>query len=295
MRFFVYLFLVSLMIPSALSASYIYIKATATTSPKQVKSMKSKIRSLGSNSTHISTKNRYIIYAGPYKNSKSAKYNLKKLKKYFPHAVVVKVKKPINKRSSRKKVNYAKKERKPEARRALPTTSKNNYFVGAALGYSSTPLIHNGNVDLYLPKSTGISYDINGGLNLQKNFFLTAGYLRSDATDIVFDNIYASINYSFLQFDKFTPYAGLVAGYSTITWNRNPITNTTNEASNSSSSSFGGTQIGIIYDGFKDFSLYSNYQCLFMRHNTVVYLDDTASNLEHKTLHNLQFGARYNF
>lgn len=286
MRWIGIIFLIFVMFPATSSAAYTYIKVTKTQNTKKLQSIRSNLQKMGQQSTYRTTKQAYIIYSGPYKNTRSAKYALQKIKRYFPYAKIVKTKvKPTTKKTKKRVMQ-----------RALKTSYKqdqNGFFVGAALGYSNAALSKTGNVEIYAPQESGISYDLQGGYRFKNSIFVALGYLRSDESDIVFDNLYTSVNYKFGPYGDFSPYFGLLAGYSKLTWNKNPLDNTS--ASNSSDSFFGGTQIGAIYKGLKVISLYANYQCLFMNHTTVVKTTTATSNLEHKTLHNIQLGVRYNF
>ncbi len=285
MRYVTFLFLFSLLIPTVSYASFIYIKVTNTTNTNKLKKIKSTLNKLAQKTTHRTTKTKYIVYSGPYTNSKSAKKALRKVKRYYPYAKIVKTNKELQSYKQTKK--------------AIQTTphSKNDkkYFLGLAFGYSSAPVSNSGQIDLFLPKEQGISYDLSIGLHLKESFILSGGYLRVDTKDVLFDNYYTSLSYKFTPFNNFTPYIGVSGGYSQLTWNRNPLDNSTTNASNKSDSFFGGTQIGAIYDGYETLSLYINYQCLFLNHATSVKTATASSELEHSTLQNIQFGVRYSF
>lgn len=280
MRWIGFTLLVFLTFPSISNAAYTYIKVTKTKNINQLNSIKSNLKRLGQTSTHRTTKTGYVIYSGPYKNSTSAKYTLKKIKRFFPYATIVKTKtKPTTKKVIKRKTTKTPKQ-------------KQKFFVGGALGYSKSVLTYTGGTKLdYPPKETGISYDLHLGYNFKKDMFITLGYLRTDTSDIVFDNFYSSLNYKFVKFDNLSPYFGLLAGYSKLTWNKAPIANATSKSS-VSDSFFGGTQVGVIYDGYESFSLYANYQCLFVNHSTAINVSDK---LEHKTLNNIQLGVQYSF
>ncbi len=285
MRYIAFIFLLSLLIPTVSYASFTYIKVTNTTNVNKLKKIKYTLSKLGQKTTHRTTKTKYIVYSGPYANNKSAKNALRKVKRYYPYAKIVKTNKELQSYKKTKKV----------AQTTQSSKNDKKYFVGFAFGYSSAPVSNSGQIDLFLPKEQGISYDLSIGLHLKESFVLSAGYLRVDTKDVLFDNYYTSISYKFTPFNNFTPYVGVLGGYSQLTWNRNPLDNSTTNASNKSDSFFGGTQVGGIYDGYEIVSLYVNYQCLFLNHATTVKTATQSSELKHKTLHNIQVGVRYSF
>lgn len=280
MRWIGFTLLLFLLFPSISNAAYTYIKVTKTKKTDKLQAIKSHLKRLGLSSTHRTTKKEYIIYTGPYKNSASAKRALKKVKKYFKYPKIIKTKTKLNTKKVRKQ---------PSSKQLL---TKKKLFVGGSIGYSSSELTNSASVILQNPpKDKGISYDLHLGYNLTKEMFLTVGYLRSDMQDLVFDNFYGSYNYKFGPYGEYSPYFGVLAGYSKLTWNKSPIDNATS-TNTASDSFFAGSQAGIIYNGYEKIAFYSNYQCLFMNHATAI---DVTNKLKHKTLHNIQIGVQYSF
>lgn len=297
MRLMGLIFLFIMLFSSVSNASAIYIKVTDTASTKKLKQVKYTLKRLGLSSPHKTTRTKYIVYSGPYKNSRSAGNALKKIKRYYPYARLIR---PNNN-------NKTKTTTKKQAtnKTSVPSVSKSKQdigpFVGASLGYSSTPLTHTGKFEIFLPKENGISYGATVGNTFKNNIFISANLLRSDTNDLIFNNYYASINYMFGPFRSFSPYIGALIGYSQLIWNMNPLDNTKNDSSNSSESLFVGTQIGAKYKVYEKTSIYINYQCLYMDQTTKLTIttvgttEEETSLLKHNSLHNLQLGVQYSF
>lgn len=288
MRLIGFILLLFALFPSISSAEYTYIKVTKTKSINQLKYIKLNLKKMGQSTTHRTTETNYILYSGPYKNTQNAQYALNKIKRYFPYALIVKTKTKPKPKLKTKSKNKIKKQNQINY-----INQKNSFFISGSFGYAGASLTQTGNVDIYVPKESGMSYDLHGGYNFKNNVFLTIGYLRTDSSEIVFDNFYGSTNYKFGPYGDYSPYFGLLAGYSKLTWNKNPLDNT--NANNSSGSFFGGTQIGAIYKGFEKLSLFINYQCLFLNHTTTVNTLSDSSELKHRTLRNIQIGVQYSF
>ena len=282
MRYLGFVLFIILLLPNTLSASSsYYVKVAQTKSAKELKRIKYKLNRIGVSTFHKTSRTAYTVYSGPYRDTVSANRALKKVKRRYKRASVFSIQNKKNKKKAKAK-----------------SFNKNKMFVGGAIGYSSVPLTHRGNIEIYLPNDTGLSYNLHTGYNLNSRMFLTADYMLSDAKDVVFNNLSVSANYKFGPYARVSPYFGLVAGYSQITWNRNPIDNSTEKGSNVTGSYLVGTQIGAIYNSSKAISLFMNYQCLFMAHNTNINTADVppeATTLKHKDLTNLQFGVRYSF
>lgn len=278
MKYITVFILSFLIFPILLSASGNYIIVTSATSKKQLRLIKSKLKSLGLNMTYKTTKTKYVVYSGPYKNEKNAFIAVKRAKKYFPNARALK-----------------KESKTEEQASVVKQKNSGGFHVGTALGFASAPSTHEGLVDITEPKNSGLTYSLEGGYTFKNGISLAGGYMRVDTSDLVFDNIYGVVNYRFDDFYNFVPYVGVLGGYSNLTWDTDPIENPSQESNNDSSSFIAGTQIGASYDGFEYISLYSTYQCLFMGHTTYLSDGTNDSKLQHKTIHSLQMGVQFNF
>lgn len=284
MKFIAVVLFIFLLTPTVVSAANNYIKIGVTSSTKQLHIVQYRVSKLGLREIHRVKNHRYIIYSGPYRSKNSTLYAFKKIKRYFPNATIIF-------QSAKKQKSKNKRVQKADS---LP------FFIGVGMSYSSAPsshIIESGTVAINKPKNSGLSYGVDAGYNFYDNFFIGLGYLKFDTDDLVFNNIYGILNYKFSPFkEKFTPYFEVVAGYSTLKWNIDPITNASSDSNNDSTSPFLGTQAGILYSLSQHISLFSEYQCMFMTHTTNLTVDSkNRSKIEHTTLHSLQIGLQYNF
>jgi len=291
MRFTGILVLFFLLFPSFLNAAANFVQVTQTTKKSQLRVIKSKLNKMGLKMVYKKSGSRYIIYSGPYRSSKSASYAVKKMRRYFPYAKVMTKKrkklKPIDKSTKNKKVFLTK-----------DTKQLKGFFAGLSVGYSSSPSNHTtetGSIEIIVPNNTGISFDLEGGYHFKNGFSTSLSYMKFDASDLVFDNIYGTVKYRFSDFNNYVPYFGILAGYSSLVWNVDPIKNPAEGSSNDSESFFAGSQAGIIYTGFETVSLSFGYQCMFMGHTTNIEEGDNSSKIQHDALHSIQLGVQYNF
>ena len=298
MRFSGVFVLFFLLFPSFLNATANYVQVTQTTKKSQLRIIKSKLSKMGLKMVFKKSGSRYLVYSGPYKSLKSASYAVKRMKRYFPYAKVMAKK--------RKKLKPTEKERPAENKQTstrktlkpIETKKINGFFTAIALGYSTSPSNHtieNGTIDIIVPNNKGISFTLEGGYNFESGFTSSLSYMKFDAGDLVFDNIYTTINYRFSAIGHFVPYFGVLAGYSSLVWNVDPIANPAAGSSNDSESFFAGSQTGIMYNGFDTVSLFFGYQCMFMGHTTNIQEGTNSSKLQHDALHSIQMGVQYNF
>ncbi|MEA3228749.1 MAG: hypothetical protein U9P38_06740 [Campylobacterota bacterium] len=271
MKFIAILLLTFLISQTLLNAEEIYIQVTTATSKKKLRTINKKFKNMSLPMVHKKTTTRYLIYSGPYRSGASASFALERIQQTFPNAKI----------KTKKKT----KEKKSGA------------YLNIALGFSSAPSTHaveEGCVIIEEPNNKGISYNIDGGYTLKNGFSIGLGYLRFDATDLLFDNVYGSLNYRFNDYYDYTPYIGVLGGFSGLKWFTDPIDNPLEGSNNDSSSFLFGTQTGIVYNSGSVVSLYLGYQCLFMNHITNITLDkENSSKLKHNTLHTLQIGLHF--
>jgi len=252
-----------------LNAKDIYIQVTSTSSKNTLRAINNHFKKMKLKMIYKTTSTKYFIYSGPYTNENDSTIALKKIKHYFPQA----------------RIPHRKKDK------------DDGTYLNIAIGYSSTPSTHEvqtGCVIIDIPNNKGISYNIDGGYTFKNGFAIGFGYLRFDATDLLFDNVYGSINYRFNDYSSFIPYVGALGGYSSLKWFTDPIPNPVEGSNNDSSSFLFGTQTGVIYKMSGIVSLYIGYQCLFMNHITNITVDSkNRSKLKHNTLHTMQIGFHF--
>ena len=302
MRFIGIFLLFFLLFPSFLNAASNYVQVTQTKNKKQLRIIKAKLKNMGLKMVYKKSGSRYLVYSGPYKSSKSSSYALKKIKRYFPYAKITNKKKkklkPAKKEIPSKKNLIPAVEIEQSKDVGKPTNTKkiSGFFTGISLGYSSAPT--NSTVDAdstepHIPNNKGISFNLEGGYHFENGFSSSLSYMKFNASDLVFDNVYGTINYRFRDFNDFVPYFGALVGYSSLVWNIDPVEEIVGDSD--SESFFAGTQTGILYKGFDSFSLLLGYQCMFMGHITNIEDGDSSSKLQHETLHTIQMGIQYNF
>jgi len=268
---FITIFLLTFFISiTLLNAKDTYIQVTSTASKGKLRAIHSKFRKMNLKMIYKTTATKYFIYSGPYQDTDSSAFALQKIKRYFPQARI--------QASKIKKVKDS------------------GLYLNIALGFSSAPSTHivsKGCVIIDEPKNKGVSYNIDGGYTFENGFSIGVGYLRFDATDLLFDNVYGSINYRFNDYNNFIPYIGALGGYSSLKWFTDPIDNPV-EGNNDSSSLLFGTQTGLVYRLTSIVSVYAGYQCLFMNHITNITVDTkNRSQLKHNTLHTIQMGLHF--
>lgn len=261
-----------------LNAKNIYIQVTTTKSKSKLSNIVQNFKAIGIKTVYKKTRTRYLIYSGPYQKLDSALYALKKIQKHYPKAEI-----------------------KGKAKLSNPERDRGTYF-NLSLGFSHAPSTQTtGCVVINEPKNSGISYNVNGGYVFKSNFAFEIGYLRFDATDLLFDNLYGAINYRFNDYklgvnNDYVAYIGFIAGYSSLKWFHSPIPPPPDEDSshNNSTSYLFGTKTGLIYNMFDTFSMFVGYQCLFLGHTTnLTDTDGRTSKLEHNTIHTLQLGIEF--
>jgi hypothetical protein len=215
---------------------------------------------------------------------------LRHTKNFFPQARLIRFapKKlssdEIAKNNANKKQNYKYRE---------------GFFLGLGLGYASVPsthLIQTGSLIVNEPSSSAVNQKVHAGYNFDNAFVGSINYLLLDTGDLVFNNVYLSLNYRFEDIKSYVPYFGVSAGISNLKWNTSPINEPDDASKNNSSTTSLGTQTGVLYEGFNPVSVGFEYNTMFMQHTTNITQDATnSSKLQHKVLHSVQFFIHYNF
>ncbi|QSZ40609.1 hypothetical protein GJV85_00235 [Sulfurimonas aquatica] len=298
MKFFV----VFILFLSLLFSADNYILVTKATKKAHLNSIYSKLKRVGEKMLYIKNSRSYIIYTGPYGNALSSKKALSRIRYYFPHAKISMRKQEQKSDVLQQKVKNKKTDSENSSQLFYTNNHKSGSFIKFGTGFSSavsTHSIESGTVKINEPNSNGISYTLGAGYNFKNGFFISTNYMHLNTDDIAFDNIYASLNYKFENIKKFTPYFGLMSGYSRLGWSVGPIDSVDPVSNNNSDSLFFGTLAGVLYESTENFSYFINYDCLFMQHTTNID-NSTAtsiniSSLKHNTLHSLKLGIQYNF
>ena len=200
---------------SILGADNSYIRITSTKSKSTLIAIKHKLQSMGLPMMFKTTTRSYNVYSGPYKTLKHSRYALKKIKRYFPKAIVIQTTTKPEKKQIKSQLLHTKKEKKTKTNIIFDY----KFYTTIALAYSSAPSSHTietGTVNVITPNNKGINISLEGGVDLKHNFNTGIGYMHVGTTDLVFNNIYGVLNYEFKSFSHFTPYFGVLVGYSAL-------------------------------------------------------------------------------
>ena len=335
----------------SLSAKEHYIQVMSISDSSYLKSVENNINKIGYK-TYINKRGKwYIIYAGPFKNSKKANKALSRIKKSIskdafltkitasaPKKVIKKqtisakkktVVLPVQKKETKRVaeqvqqkeiISVQKKpvvkqekalvspvkieEKKEIVKKILPeetisvqSKKDKGFYIGLAAGLSMIDVQQSGSEPVILKlEDSGINYSPEMGYYFNNNVFISINYQNTDLEDVSLSSAFATLNYQLDEIYSISPYIGAIVGYSTRTWEKNPVTTILSEI-DTTSSLLGGLQVGSeisLYDGL---SLYLYYRYLIMDTTTIIY-DITPGEkkiIEHGNEQNLNMGIKYNF
>jgi predicted porin len=163
-------------------------------------------------------------------------------------------------------------------------------FIYINLGISN--LSSSQNNSILIPISTdksGMTYEFGLGYNYSSQYFTTISFEKITTNEKDIENITLSANY---KFDKIylTPSIGLLAGYSTLLWTKDPVVSS--EKQRKSTKYFLGIQGQIEYKMDKQFSILNTYKYIPYEHKTNIknggYLNDDSA-------YNFMIGLKYNY
>lgn len=272
-------------------ASEIYIKLGTTTSPAQVKEIRSLVKQMGYSHHMREDEERFMLYSGPFANKNAALQALQKLKRTFPSAVAVKL------REEQTPPTQSQPTEASRNKENLSKSSENTFFVGASLGFHNTAADVSGTLtqnNINMPSETGLSYGLELGYTLSQTLWFALGYEILSTGDITLDNIYASANYNFYTPEDYTLYAGVLLGNSELSWDSAPLADAT--STSGPSSIFFGIQAGVEYPlNVEDLSLFGSYSLINVDLSTSLSANGESANVDHSMVHNLKVGVRYSF
>jgi len=173
-------------------------------------------------------------------------------------------------------------------------TILNQNFLYASVGQSSMELSNTINNNKIINKnfldSKGEVVDIGMGIEHNNNIFSTVGvsFTSLDVVDI--KDFYATVNYQF-QNKSLTPYVGLLAGYSHLTWSTKPYVAQENKKSNSDKLTL-GLQTGFKKNISENISFVGKYQFLKYGHKLVLK-NNNSDRISHNYAHKFLLGVEY--
>jgi len=162
--------------------------------------------------------------------------------------------------------------------------SNNNFFIygglsKAIVSVNQAESISNKIKQNYIGAEFGLGYRFN------KNYTSTLSIQRLINTQTYINNILLSLNYQFTKI-LLKPYIGVVTGYSILHWKKSPTDIESSTDNKIATSRLIGGHIGIEYPINNNFSIYSSYQYIPIKHTTILSDDNIKHNIEHS----LQFG-----
>jgi len=263
---FLKIFLVMSLLTICLSANEAsqYILITKTSKKSNLKPIKAKLDRLKVKMYVRKSTSKYYVYSGVYKNDKSAQKALRKVRRYFSSALLIK-----NETKSLKEENSS-----------INETDKNMFI---SLSYGSS--------DIEMSDSNGTngsdsSYGVELGYMLDENLYVTLAYTNLSTEDIDATNTYISINYQKDIIQNISGYIGLLTGFSTL-----ELTGYDN--SEASDAMLIGLQIGATYDLHEDIAISLCYQVMNIDHT--IELSDTATDIKFSKIKNMQLSLLYRF
>ena len=171
-------------------------------------------------------------------------------------------------------------------------------FTYTGLGYSTINAKKNdifNSVALANELSTqGLNFNLGLGYKYDNDIIFKAGYQRVMFSDIHLDNLYVGTGLELDELAGFTPYLGLLLGYSQLTWDKDPVSNVIKVDTRSNSNML-GLELGATYPMTESFSLEIMYQLTNVDHKARVVKSGAMSDIEHTLVNNIYFGLRYSF
>jgi len=279
--------LLGLFIPLFLGAES-YIMVTSTKNVKTLNKIKAKMKTMGLKPVHKRTKKAYVIYSGPYKDTKEASIEKRKISKYFSSAKIIDFSSKASATQNR--------ESKESTNIETVAKQKDGLHIGASVGYASAKSTITGDETKIniLPDTSGLTYGINLGYTFSNGVDVSLAYMIADTNSLTYTNVYGLLNYRYYNSSDFTPYIGFGVGYSSLTWDIKPITDA---SAPDSTSSMYGVQMGVVYNLNELIGLNLNYNGMMMDHvaNIIDTDESVVARIEHSLIHSIFIGVELYF
>ena len=180
-------------------------------------------------------------------------------------------------------------------KRALPV--EGSLFVSVSAGYAAVDYSENVQTGTFTvenkPGAQGETVGIEGGYNINEQFFVTLNFNRTGLKNAFFYHIFTTLNYKFDTQLNTSPYIGLLLGYSIMNWRTSPITAPDNDLVGSSG--LGGAQAGMEVSVTDSMSLAFFYRFMLMGHSTEITSPTGFGTLENTYEHAVNAGIKYRF
>lgn len=307
---------------SSLFAGSFYIKVAALSHSDQLFSLKYQLEEMGLKTYITEDDGLFRVYTGPFRDKQDAQRNLAYVQRKVSRDAYVTALEVMDERVA---VSAVTKEPLPEVVQTQPVqqtqqvqtqtqpnaavqesiqTPQNsssstykrssNFYVGASMGATKYDVSKSGTLPLSLALRTyGPSYGIEGGYYFYDNLFASLNYQRSELRYEDFDAMFATINYQFDGIGTLSPYVGVLAGVSKLSWGSNPVSGAA--SSTDEDSMLYGVQFGgdlHIYKGAYAFAYYRYMQLDFTTRST---LGTAFSEVDHSSQQDFNVGLKYKF
>jgi|GEM_PF-2574358 len=169
------------------------------------------------------------------------------------------------------------------------------YFVGASINYNLLSITTEDKVGSIIlnsmPNNDATSIELEAGLKIQ-NYIFSANYEMANLDDVSMNSLYLSLDYQFKNI--LNPFIGLSLGMSNLTWQIDPLTNSTIKDKKLSSFMY-GVEAGIEYQVYKNWYINTTAKYQKLDFNTVLISSPAKSEILHKDKSSLGIGLRYYF
>ena len=226
------------------------------------------------------------VYSGPFSEITEAQEALLVIKKEISKTAYL-VTFTNNKEKKLSTSSNKSTQKKQYSLSSKPSKVKNkDFFVGLNLGVGLASVDENDN---NFDSVSGMSFGVEGGYYFTNNIFMTLNYQHIDLDDVSFDNIYTKLDYKFSDIYPVSPYIGVIAGYSLLTWNDYVDT------SDTASTYCYGVELGSEVYVSESIIVGVSYSYTVVDFVTTYNILEESSIISHKGLHNLSFGIKYSF
>ncbi|MEA2111707.1 MAG: outer membrane beta-barrel protein [Campylobacterota bacterium] len=280
-----------LLLVSVLNADPYYVKVMTSAVQKQLHSVSYQLDRLGYKKYLRKKSNGYELSVGPFKSTAQANSALLDIQRKIGITSMSIIKKNSVQRKTTHKIS---------AKNRVVQTQPlkySSYFIGVNIGASSVNNeqdIIAGSIDLDdALADSGMNFGAEFGYYINKNIFMTLNYQLVSLDDIDLNNAYVTLNYEFLRDEVFSPYLGIIGGYSLLDWNTHPIESIENDET--SSSLMTGVQVGTTVMLAKNVNLFASYQFWIMDHKTKLENSQGHMQISHNFVNNIAVGVRYRF
>jgi len=269
----------------SLQAESYYINVMTSKHKQQLSAISYQLELLGYKRYISQNSYAYILYAGPFSSleyAQNARANMSK---------------NINIRNT-KIVQMKSNDEKIDTQVLKQQTDKTtHFFLGLNAGVmkvNNTQDDISGSIALDSDiAENGLSVGAELGYYLNENIFMSVNYSFFSLNTFSVNNIFMTLNYEFLKEEVFSPYIGVLGGYSMLHWSEYPIASI--DKDDSSTSFMSGIQMGVNIAILEDLELYGLYQLQLMDHKTNLENSQGEMQIQQNFAHNLAAGFKYKF